>query len=169
MLQRIYCTVSNVNEAEALVARIQETGFKPQTVLTAGSANEIEGVLHPPSEFIYSAKIGILWGTLIGALIGLMQAAYIGPAAYESASRLFVVMAWSAFGWAIYGGIVGGSGVLSPGRMSPQSEREFEEQVTHSRILVCAQSPAVADEVAVKRALAEAGAANIYCRITPAA
>jgi hypothetical protein len=148
---------------------MQQVGFKPQKILIAGSANEIEGVLHPPSEFLYSARIGILWGLVAGVMVGLAQAAFIGPAVLDSWSRLAVIVAWCAFGWAIFGGIVGGSGVLSPGRVSPETEHELQQDVAKSRILLCAQSQTVADEAAMQEALAAAGATHICCRITPAA
>jgi hypothetical protein len=70
-------------------------------------------------DYKHSMKMGIMLGFIAGLLIGFAMLAYIGSEKLNNNWPFAAsIPLWNAFGWALYGMIVGGSGALSNFRIS---------------------------------------------------
>ena len=64
-------------------------------------------------DFAYSTKVGVAIGFGVGLLVGVLQLLFMGPAAVETWARVVTILISCGLGWALFGWIVGGSGVFS--------------------------------------------------------
>jgi hypothetical protein len=99
----------------------------------------------------------------VGLIVGLAQALYIGSAAFATAGRVLSIILWTAFGWGLYGAIVGGSGIFATEHIPKRLRQRIENEFKRTGIVVCAEPSYDATDIdAVKRELEAAGASNIY-------
>jgi hypothetical protein len=136
MFQKVYCTVASPEQAGDVLARMQRVGFSPDETIVASGASEVETLVHSESDYAYSTKLGVGLGFLAGAVVGLAQLVYIDSAALNEWAGVASIPLSNALGFALYGWIIGGSGVLARGRMPAKLERHLEEEVAQTKIVL---------------------------------
>ena len=73
----------------------------------------IEPADREETDYIYSTKVGTVWGFVAGLVVGILQLITIGPAAVANWGRIIAILVSCGLGWAMYGAIAGGSGVFT--------------------------------------------------------
>jgi hypothetical protein len=71
----------------------------------------------------YVTKLAIVVGGLIGWVIGVAQVAVIGSWDFFYWPYMPLIVLYTAFGWALFGMIIGGSGLFSRSRSVGQHRR----------------------------------------------
>jgi hypothetical protein len=148
--------------ANELMTRIQDAGVRPGELIAANEVSEIESIVHPESGFVYSTKVGIWIGVIIGLIVGILQLVFIGSEAVANWGRVAAILVSCVGGWAMYGAIMGGSGVFSRGRLPADLEHRFEESVAREKTLVAIRLDDGRQLDAIQRTLTAAGATDIH-------
>jgi cell division protein FtsX len=65
------------------------------------------------ADYLYSVKIGSLLGFFAGWLLGITLLLYLDSKALNNWPGVPSIPLWNGIGWAIYGFIVGGSGLFA--------------------------------------------------------
>lgn len=66
-----------------------------------------------PADYIYSIKMGVVMGFLAGWAIGIALLLYLDSPALNNWPGVPSIPLWQGIGWALYGFIVGGSGLFA--------------------------------------------------------
>jgi hypothetical protein len=66
-----------------------------------------------PADYIYSIKMGIVMGFLAGWAIGVALLLYLDSPELNNWPGVPSIPLWQGIGWALYGFIVGGSGLFA--------------------------------------------------------
>jgi len=66
-----------------------------------------------PADYIYSIKMGIVMGFLAGWAIGIALLLYLDSPELNNWPGVPSIPLWQGIGWALYGFIVGGSGLFA--------------------------------------------------------
>ena len=65
------------------------------------------------ADYLYSIKIGSLFGFFAGWLIGVALLLYVDSRELNQWPLVASIPLWNGFGWATYGFIIGGSGLFA--------------------------------------------------------
>jgi len=65
------------------------------------------------ADYLYSIKIGSLFGFFAGWLLGVALLLYVDSKELNQWPLVASIPLWNAFGWATYGFVVGGSGIFA--------------------------------------------------------
>ena len=77
------------------------------------------------ADYLYSVKIGSILGFFAGWLIGVALLLYLDSRELNNWPAVASIPLWNGFGWALYGFIVGGSGLFAHvGRRKPEKRVE---------------------------------------------
>jgi thiamine transporter ThiT len=77
------------------------------------TADDKEPAVRTVPDYALSTKRGIELGAIAGLIIGILQLLYIDSPALMTLPRMASLLFWESFGWALFGFIVGGSGVFA--------------------------------------------------------
>jgi thiamine transporter ThiT len=64
-------------------------------------------------DYTLSTLRGVGLGAIAGLIVGILQLVYIDSPALMTWPRVSSLLFWESFGWALFGFIVGGSGVFA--------------------------------------------------------
>ncbi len=160
MVQAVFCAVSTEKQIEDAVSKMRTAGITPSKLTLVSRPQEIDWVACPQSQLNLSIKRGVIGGLVIGALIGVALLMYL-PSLHTTWGELSLI-GWQAFGWGLFGMIVGSGGLLGNPRFSSSEIHHFEEAIDDGKLLVSLEV-ADKDELArAAKALYEAGAADMH-------
>jgi formate/nitrite transporter FocA (FNT family) len=86
--------------------------FIKTAVDTTIAADALPSVRTVP-DYKLSTMRGIGLGAIAGLIVGILQLLYIDSPALMTWPRMSSLLFWESFGWALFGFIVGGSGVFA--------------------------------------------------------
>jgi hypothetical protein len=135
MIQAVLCTHSSQDEVEAALSSLATAESNSFTIVSR--PEELDGMTCPPAKLHSSLKRGVTGGAAVGALIGFGLLLYL-PSLHTTWGELSLV-AWTSFGWALFGMIVGSSGLFAGPRFSQSLVNHFEEAMRDGKILLSIQ------------------------------
>jgi hypothetical protein len=136
MSNKLYCIVSSDSDADRILGRIQQAGFKPLEVVVANDATGIETLANPPQDLTRTTKWGIGLGALTGLFVGLVFMLLGGTREFFTWVGAPLIPFGAAFGWAFYGAILGGSGMFNKGALPPVLKRQFDEEISEGKVVI---------------------------------
>ena len=160
MIEAVFCAVSTEKQINEAVSKMRTAGIDPSSLAISTRLQEVDLIACPQSQLNLSIKRGIAYGGIVGALIGVAMVLYMGsiPTFWGALS----LVAWEAFGWSLFGMIVGSGGLLGRPKYSAHVIHHLEDAIRKGKILVSIE---VADRSELRQAAAtlyEAGAADMH-------
>ena len=76
------------------------------------------------ADYLYSVKIGSLFGFFVGWLIGVALLLYLDSKELNNWPGVPSIPLWNGIGWAIYGFIIGGGGIFAHVGRKPEKKPE---------------------------------------------
>jgi hypothetical protein len=134
MVQAVFCTIASETEVEGALSQARAEGIRPKDVLLITERASLSWVACPESQINRSIKAGVLGGALVGWLIGLGTLLYV-PELMRSMGALSIP-AFTAFGWALFGMIVGSGGLFARPALPSSLLPHLEEAIEKGKILV---------------------------------
>ncbi len=142
MFAEVFGVFSTPSQAESAVNRIKSAGIPASDILVVP--------VEPERDMALSIKRGVLWGGILGALMGVAIILYSASPAFNHWGGIVSIPITGAFGWALYGWILGGTGLLAGSRKTTKAETVLSFQL---------ENP---DELGkVETVLKEAGASGV--------
>src|SRR5215831_15421838 len=160
MLQAVFCAHSTGKQVDDAVSKMAIEGIHPTALTIVSRPQELEWIACPQATLNFSMKRGVLGGAVVGALIRIALLLYM-PSAHNPWGEASLV-AWESFGWALFGMIVGSSGLLAKSPLPTSLVDHLEEAIGEGKILVSLQveNRKQLDEAAA--ALYKIGAADMH-------
>ena len=88
-------------------------GIKQAEITFIKTVDDRQPAVRTVPDYALSLKRGVGLGAIAGLLIGILQLLYIDSPALMTWPRMLSLLFWESFGWALFGMIVGGSGVCA--------------------------------------------------------
>ena len=161
MKDRLFCTVSQAEQANEAIARMQRLGYGPEEVIVAKEITEVEHLMQSEARMKRSTLLGVGYGALAGFVMGLGQMVALGPTIWSMWGAAAIPI-FNAGCWALVGSIVGCGGILAKGGVSPKIVHQFESEVAGAKMLISVPVHNRTELPAVQAALSELGATNIH-------
>ena len=105
MVPEVVSTFGSANKAQIAVLQIESAGFTSADITVVRAT--------PEKDYALSLKRGVGWGAMIGALIGVAIVLYSASPAFTHQPGIIWIPITESFGWALFGFVVGGSGILA--------------------------------------------------------
>src|SRR5439155_18263447 len=105
-------------------------------------------------------KRGVIGGAIVGAVIGVALLLYL-PSLHTPWGEASLV-AWESFGWALFGMIVGSSGLLAKAPLPENLVHHFEEAIGEGKILISLQVENPTELSQAAETLYNMGAADMH-------
>src|SRR5579871_1623867 len=137
MLQAVFCARCTGTQVDDAVSKLTADGIQPAAFMVVSRPQELEWIANPQAKLNLSLKRGVLGGAAVGALLGIVMLLIMGSAHNPGGEASLV--AWEAFGWALFGMIVGSSGFLAKSPLPTQLVHHLEEAIGEGKILVSLQ------------------------------
>jgi len=134
MIEAVFCTRASQSQVHDALSEIRAEGIQPKDVLFVTERASLDWIACPDAHRNRSIKAGVLWGSLIGWVVGLGMLLYV-PALIHSAGALSIP-AFTAFGWALFGLIVGSGGLLARPALPSNLVPHLEEAMSDGKLLV---------------------------------
>jgi hypothetical protein len=134
MVEAVFCARASQAQVEDALSQVKAAGIKPKDVLFLTQRASLEWIACPDPQRNRSIKAGVLWGSFIGWMIGLAMLIYV-PALIHSAGA-FSIPAFTAFGWALFGLIVGSGGLLARPALPSSLLPHLEQAMDDGKILI---------------------------------
>jgi len=160
MVQAVFCAHSKGAEVDEAVSTLKNEGVCPTALTIVSRPQDLEAIACPDAKVNLSIKRGVVGGAGVGALIGIAMILYMGSA-HNPWGEASLVM-WDAFGWALFGMIIGSSGLLAKSPLPAALVQHFEEAIEEGKILVSLQVKDTRDLNRVAEALYKIGAADMH-------
>ena len=112
MSKEVCCVAQTENEAPDIVEKIKAMGIAPDAVAVASDPSEVVHLVHPGSQEFRNAIKGSFVGLIIGLFFGGAMLATMGgriPGLFEA----LLLLACGALGGALYGALIGATGVFA--------------------------------------------------------
>ena len=161
MNDRLFCTVSQPEQASEAIARMQKLGYGPEEVIVAKEISEVEHLVQSEARMKRSMLLGVVYGALAGFVMGLGQMVFLGPTIWSMWGAPAIPI-FNAGCWALVGSIVGCGGILGKGGVSPKVVHQFEAEVASEKMLISIPVHDRKQLPTVQAALSELGATNIH-------
>ena len=161
MRDRLFCTVSQPEQANEAITRMEKLGYGPEEVIVATEISEVERLMQSDAAMARSTLLGVAYGALAGFVMGLGQMFFLGSTIWTMWGAPAIPI-FNAACWGLIGSIVGCGGILSSKTVSPKVVHRFESEVAGAKMLI---SISVHDRLQlplVQAALSELGATNIH-------
>ena len=161
MRDRLFCTVSQPEQANEAITRMEKLGYGPEEVIVATEISEVERLMQSDAAMARSTLLGVAYGALAGFVMGLGQMFFLGSTIWTMWGAPAIPI-FNAACWGLIGSIVGCGGILSSKTVSPKVVHRFESEVAGAKMLI---SIPVHDRLQlplVQAALSELGATNIH-------
>ena len=161
MNDRLFCTVSQPEQASEAITRMQRLGYGPEEVIVAREISEVERLLQSDAAMARSTLLGVGYGALAGFLMGLGQMFFLGSTIWTMWGAAAIPI-FNAACWGLIGSIVGCGGILGSKSISPKVVHQFESEVAAAKMLI---SIPVHDRLklpVLQATLSELGATNIH-------
>jgi thiamine transporter ThiT len=88
-------------------------GLKQAEITFFKTAVDEQPAVRTVPDYALSTKRGVGLGAIAGLVIGILQLLYIDSPALMAWPGMLSIPFWTIFGWALFGMIVGGSGVFA--------------------------------------------------------
>ena len=160
VVQAVFCAYSTGEQVDTAVSNLKTTGIYPTQFTIVSRPQELEWIACPQSKLNLSLKRGIIGGAVAGALIGIAMLLYI-PSLHTPWGEASLV-AWESFGWALFGMIVGSSGLLATAPLPANLVKHFEEAIDEGKILISLQVENRNELDRAAAALYKMGAADMH-------
>jgi len=161
MTDRLYCTVSQPEQANEAIARIQKLGYSPEEVIVAKEVSDVERLMQTDAAMRRSTLLGVGYGALAGLLMGLGQMVVLGPTIWSMWGAAAIPV-FNAGCWALIGSIVGCGGILASREVSPEIEHRFESEVARANMLISVPVHHRRELPVLEATLSALGATNIH-------
>ena len=123
------CCVAHKDDETREIAENKATGVAPDVSNVIAKPAEIESLTHGVSEEARNASKGAVVGKIIGLLFGAAMLSTIGFEGIPGLFEAILMLACAAFGGAMFGAIVGSTGLFAAKRISDSPENHFEEEI----------------------------------------
>ena len=160
MVQAIFCAAVNENQINTAIATIRAEGVEPSALKLISRPQELDWVACPQPKLNLSLQRGVVYGAILGALLGLAMALFMGRV--EGFWQVVTLMFWESLGWALFGMIVGSSGLLARPRLASKLVHHLEEAIGEGKILLSLQVPTRAELNRAAQTLYKMGAADMH-------
>jgi hypothetical protein len=160
MVQAIFCAAVNENQINTAIATIRAEGVEPSALKLISRPQELDWVACPQPKLNLSLQRGVIYGAILGALLGLAMALFMGRV--EGFWQVVTLMFWESLGWALFGMIVGSSGLLARPRLASKLVHHLEEAIGEGKILLSLQVPTRAELNRAAQTLYKMGAADMH-------
>lgn len=160
MLQAVFCARCTGTRVDDAVSRLTAGGVQPSAFTIVSSRQELEWIANPQSKLDLSLKRGVLGGAAVGILIGILMLLYMGSA-HNPWGEASLVM-WEAIGCALFGMIVGSSGLFAKSPLPAQLVHHLEEAIVEGKILVSLQVKDRNELDRAANAMYQIGAADMH-------
>lgn len=161
MKDRLFCTVSQPEQASEAIARMQKLGYGPEEVIIAKEISEVEQLMQSEAAQTRSTLLGVAYGALAGFVMGLGQMVFLGPTIWSMWGAPAIPI-FNAGCWALVGSIVGCGGILAKGGVPPKVVHQFESEVAGAKVLISVPVHNRTELPAVQAVLFELGATNMH-------
>src|SRR6516225_4964816 len=104
MKDRLFCTVSQPEQASEAIERMQKFGYGPEEVLVAKEISEVERLMESESRMKRSLLLGVGYGAVAGFVMGLGQMVFLGPNIWSMWGAAAIPI-FNAGCWALVGSI----------------------------------------------------------------
>jgi hypothetical protein len=131
----IYCVAQTDEQARNIVEEIKTMGVAPEAVKVISKPDQV-GNIDRNSEELRNALRGAVGGTVIGSLFGAAVLNTMGMAGIPGIFEAVLLLACAALGGAMFGAIVGSTGLFARKRLSTPLEYHLENEITYGHILV---------------------------------
>jgi len=138
MVNAVFCAYSTPEEIEAAASNNKLGIIHPSAITIVSRAQELDWIATPQSKINLSLKRGVIGGAIVGAIIGLAMVLYVGS--FNTFWGELSLVVWESFGWALFGMIVGSSGLLAESPVPRALVHHFEEALDQGKILVSLQA-----------------------------
>lgn len=160
MLQAVFCAHCTGTQADEAISKLKADGIRPTAFTIVSRPQELEWIANPQSKLNLSLKRGVLGGAAVGALLGIVMLLVMGSAHNPWGEASLV--AWEAFGWSLFGMIVGSSGFLAKSPLPTELVHHLEEAIGEGKILVSLQVSDKKELDQAATALYQIGAADMH-------
>lgn len=160
MFQAVFCAHSTETQIDDAVKTMKGAGVHPIAMTIISRSQELEWIACPQSKVSRSLQTGVIGGAVVGACIGMALLLCTPPLHNPWGGASLVVC--EAFGWALFGMIVGSSGLLSRATLSAHLLRHFEEAIEEGKILISVQVKNRAELDRAAASLYQVGAADMH-------
>jgi hypothetical protein len=161
MVDNVYCTVSQVEQANAAIARMQLLGFRPEEVIVANQPSDVEALTHTEAEMTRSTLIGVAYGFIAGFLLGILNLVITGHGVW-SMWGVPLIPIFCGLCWSLVGSIIGCSGLLVTPKVPAKIAHRLEEEVAKAKLVVTVPLHDSRELPAVRNTLLELGASDIF-------
>ncbi len=114
MFAEVFSIFSSPAQAESAVNRIKGAGIAASDILVVP--------VEPETDLALSHKRGILWGGVLGALMGIAIIFYSDSPRFSGWGGILAMPIIGTFGWGLYGWILGGTGLLAGAKKTSKPE-----------------------------------------------
>ena len=142
MFAEVFSIFSSPSQAESAISRIKVAGIPASDILVVA--------VEPEADLALSHKRGILGGAVLGALMGLAFILYSDSPGFNNWGVFLSITLVVAFGWGLYGFILGGTGLLAGAKNTTKPEAVLSFHV-----------PVPSELERVESVLKEAGASDV--------
>jgi len=161
MSPEILGSFDSIAAAEKAQQKVRSEGFRASDMAVITSAADMDTTLRPESDFPLSIKRGVIGGAIVGFIFGLGFVFLSGsPEFIHWGGMLSIPIAESA-GWALFGMILGASGILAVTTVSSQLEERLEKELTRGRVLLAIRLHQEKEIDKIAAILYQAGAADV--------
>jgi hypothetical protein len=161
MSQEIYCVARTDEQARGVVEEIKTLGIDPDKLKVIAKPDQI-GFSTCESEELRNASKGAITGTIIGLLFGAAVLGTMGIAGISGVFEAILLLACAAFGGAMFGAIVGSTGLFARKRISTPLEYHLAEEVGSGHILISVRAKNANERERLIRAIEGLGMTDVY-------
>jgi hypothetical protein len=166
MVEAVFCTRASLSQVETILSQIKAEGIEPRDLLFVTERASLEWIACPDPQRNRSVKAGVVWGSVIGWMVGLGMLIYV-PALIHSAGALSIP-AFTAFGWALFGMIVGSGGLLARPVLPSALVPHLEEAMSDGKLLITLKVATRRELDKINASLSQTGPTDMH-EVEPAA
>jgi hypothetical protein len=160
MLQEIYCVATTDEQVKGVVEGMKTIGVDPEELRVIAKPDQIHGPRG--SEELRNAYKGALGGTVIGLLFGAAVLSTMGFAGIPGIFEAILLLACAALGGAMFGAIVGSTGLFARKRLSTPLEYHLAEEVGLGHIVISVKTNSSNQRELLLRAIESLGLTEVY-------
>jgi hypothetical protein len=136
MSHEVFCLACDPNQAREVVAAIKRMNIKFKNISVIDDNAGLERSNHPKTEELRNAMNGSIGGAVVGLLNGVATLMVIGAAATPGILGVALIVGFSVLGGAMFGAIIGSTGLFAKPRIPVRLEQRYQEQVSRGGVLI---------------------------------
>src|SRR5262249_30528347 len=162
MSQDVYCVARTDDQAQEIIEKIQKMGIDPDALIVVAKPEEVDGAVNGAWDEARNAANGAVGGSILGLLFGVAVLSTMGFAGIPGVFEAVLLLACAALGGAMFGAIVGSTGLFAKKRIPKPLERHFEEEISQGGVLLSIQVRSVAERDRLIGTMNALGVAEVH-------